>query len=114
MAVFECQIIVPGSESRICSDNDCLGAPVFVATTAALVNSIEGMMDYLDLPNERLNAALEAGPPSVGGGVFNLETQTVDPDAPASLREHAAWGLACFGACLRFANRTGAAIIRDE
>lgn len=116
MAVFESQIIVPGNEPRICSDEDCIGNPVFVSTTAALLDAIEAMMDYLDVPSDKLDACLAAGPPFVTPQLMQVDDWQIYPAIlPADpVRAHASWGLACFDACLRFARKTGSAIIRDE
>jgi hypothetical protein len=118
MAVFESQIIVPGREQMLCAEADCRGKNAFVCTTAALGWSIKTIMNYLDLTEEQLAQALVEGPPPVnprGMAVSVRRLEEIQFELPAhATRAHAIWGLACFDACLDFAERTGCAIVRDE
>lgn len=118
MAVFEAQIIVPGGDGRICGDTDCRGNPAIVVTTVALAGAIEDMMEFLGTTRDDLVTILAEGPPPVHPQVMEMRSGEW-VTKPVGLREyqvlaHALWGLACFNACLSFAEKTGSAIVRDE
>jgi hypothetical protein len=118
MAVFEAQLIVPGADGRICSDKDCRGQPAIVVTTEALAGAIEDMLDFLGSTRAALSAILSEGPPPVNAEVITMQSGewVSSPFAlpDDQVRTHALWGLACFDACLAFAEKTGSAIVRDE
>ncbi len=118
MAAFEAQVIVPGEEPRICGETDCRGGDVVVVTLSVLQDAVEAVRVFLGFSAQQLDAILAKGPPESGpeiavpaktGWIFSKPKYVQD-----EFLEWAGWGLACFRACARFAQDTGAAIIRDE
>jgi hypothetical protein len=118
MVVFESHMIVPGIEPRICSDTNHRQKPIIIATSAALANSVDAVLEFLGISTNDLPRIIAEGPPPVGPTAVmgdNGEWIETEPDLPANpVLAHASWGLACFYAALQFSQSTGALIIRDE
>lgn len=123
MAVIEAQIVVPGGEARIASDESPRGERVIVVTTSALRLALEDLNARSWNGEPADIAEWGAVMPPGGGPTYVLNQSGPEPrwkEAPSEptpldeVMAWARWGFACMSQVLAYAETEVLPIVRDE